>query len=136
MGHLAMIRVLDTLFGLLGLGVGALAFHHWSLPALNGVAEASLWLAVMGSMVLLILGGLGVACLVAAAWLGRGRGRVLQTALACALLLTFPIGTVFAVYALWVCWANPLVRAHLAPRDSAAPRPRRFALAKPVAALA
>ena len=35
------------------------------------------------------------------------------TVLALALFVTFPIGTAYALYALWVCWANPTTRRHL-----------------------
>jgi hypothetical protein len=121
MGHLTMVRVLDAGFGMLATGTGAYVFRLWTLPAIEGTAEFTL-MAVLGALILLLVGGLGVACLLAALRLGRGRGRMLQTFLACSLLLTFPIGTIFALYALWVCWAHPDVRRHLAPRE-AAPEP-------------
>jgi hypothetical protein len=116
-GHLTMVRLLDAGLGLLATAIGAAAFRLWSWPALAGAPDASGLMAVIGWLVALLVGGLGLACLVAAARLGRGRGRMLQTFLACSLLLTFPIGTVFALYALWVCWAQPDCRRHLAPRE-------------------
>lgn len=118
MGHLTMVRVLDAGFGLLATGTGAYVFRLWTLPAVEGTTGFTL-MALLGALILLLVGGLGVACLLAALRLGRGRGRMLQTFLACSLLLTFPIGTIFAVYALWVCWAQPDVRRHLAPREAA-----------------
>ena len=117
MGHLTMVRVLDAGFGMLATGTGAYVFRLWTLPAIEGVADASVLMAILGTLILLLVGGLGLACLLAAVRLGRGRGRMLQTFLACSLLLTFPIGTIFAVYALWVCWAHPDVRRHLAPLE-------------------
>ncbi len=120
MGHLTMVRVLDAGFGVLATGTGAYVFHLWTWPAVEGTAGASVLMAVLGALILLLVGGLGLACLLAALRLGRGRGRMLQTFLACSLLLTFPIGTVFALYALWVCWAHPDVRQHLAPREPVA----------------
>jgi len=117
MGHLTMVRVLDAGFGVLATGTGAYVFRLWTLPAIEGTADSVL-IAVLGALILLLVGGLGLACLLAALRLGRGRGRMLQTFLACSLLLTFPIGTIFAVYALWVCWAHPDVRRHLAPRET------------------
>jgi Ca2+/Na+ antiporter len=122
MGHLTMVRVLDAGFGVLATGTGAYVFHLWTLPAIDGTAEFTL-MTVLGALILLLVGGLGLACLLAALRLGRGRGRMLQTFLACSLLLTFPIGTIFALYALWVCWAHPDVRRHLAPREDVAPAP-------------
>ncbi len=37
---------------------------------------------------------------------GQGKGRILQTILALMLVSSFPIGTLFAAYAIWVCWIN------------------------------
>ena len=110
-----MVRLLDAAFGFLAVGTGGFVFHLWTMPSLEEVPGASALMAVVGGLVLVLMGGLGLACLAAAVRLGRGRGRMLQTFLACSLLLTFPIGTVFALYALWVCWAQPEVRRHLAP---------------------
>lgn len=116
-----MVRVLNAGFGVLAAGTGAYVFHLWTLPAIEGVAGASALMATVGALILLLVGGLGLACLLAALRLGRGRGRMLQTFLACSLLLTFPVGTLFAIYALWVCWAHPEVRRYLAPVEPVEP---------------
>lgn len=36
----------------------------------------------------------------------NGRGRIGQSALAPLHLLSFPVGTAYSLYALWVCWVN------------------------------
>lgn len=43
--------------------------------------------------------------------LKRGRGRTLQTVLAILTIASFPVGTAFGIYSLWVCWSHPPSRA-------------------------
>jgi hypothetical protein len=112
MGHLATLRVLNLGFALLALGTAAAVVHTWTLPFASGTSD-EVGLACLGGLGGALFAGLGLAHLVVGASLRRGRGRALQTVLALALFVTFPIGTAYAVYALWVCWANPTTRRHL-----------------------
>ncbi|MCB9599352.1 MAG: hypothetical protein H6722_02375 [Sandaracinus sp.] len=121
MGHLTALRLANFALALLAMGTAAAVVHTWTMPVMNGEGgEVGLaWLGGLGGM---IFAGLGLAHVVVGLALGRGRGRGLQTLLALALIVTFPIGTVYALYALWVCWANPTTRRHLgddAPASSA-----------------
>jgi hypothetical protein len=36
-----------------------------------------------------------------------GRARAMQTTLATLHFATFPLGTLYAIYAMWVCWIDP-----------------------------
>lgn len=120
MGHLTTLRLVNLALALLALGTATAVVTTWTLPFAEArTDEAGLaWLGALGGMLFAVLGVLHV--LVALA-LGRGRGRGLQTLLALALIVTFPIGTAYALYALWVCWANPITRRHLSDDAELAP---------------
>lgn len=53
-----------------------------------------------------ILAGLAIAHAWAGFMITAGRSRALQTALATLHLANFPVGTAYAVYALYVCYAD------------------------------
>jgi hypothetical protein len=120
MGHLTALRLVNLSLALLALGTAAAIVSTWTLPFAEARSdEAGLaWLGALGGS---IFAGLGVAHVLVALALGRGRGRALQTLLALALIVTFPIGTAYALYALWVCWAHPVVRRHLSDDGDVAP---------------
>ena len=61
---------------------------------------------LVGILAFLHIGGLGAAHVVVGYLVGSGRGRAAQTWLASTQLMSFPVGTVYAVYAYWVCWAD------------------------------
>ncbi len=107
--HIVVLRTLNAFFAVLSLGVGATSFGLWTYPLL-AEAPADGWMAAMGGLITVVMFGLGAAHVTLALGMGEGRGRGLQTLLAIALLMTFPFGTAYALYALWVCWANPQTR--------------------------
>ena len=43
--------------------------------------------------------------------LPQGRGRIPQTIVAIIVIIDFPVGTLYAAYALWVCWFNAETKA-------------------------
>jgi len=47
-----------------------------------------------------------VAHIVVGYLVGSGRGRVAQSLLASMQLMSFPVGTAYACYALYVCWVD------------------------------
>lgn len=53
----------------------------------------------------------GAAHILVGYLVGSGRGRAGQTVLAVLLLGGAPIGTIYGVYALWVCWFHPESKA-------------------------
>ncbi|MEM9072079.1 MAG: hypothetical protein AAGE52_26470 [Myxococcota bacterium] len=125
MSHIVALRITNAFFALLALGVGGASFHFLAYPAIAGSGEG--FLGTMGGLIALVMASLGVAHLFLAATLGRtGRrtGRGLQTILALALIMTFPLGTFYALYALWVCWANPETRNFFSREEGVLPFPR------------
>ncbi|HJK94970.1 MAG TPA: hypothetical protein RMH85_19400 [Polyangiaceae bacterium LLY-WYZ-15_(1-7)] len=132
--HIASLRVLNLFFAILALGVAAAFFGVWTWPALSD-AMADGFLAAMGGLIAVVMSGVGLSHLLVMLCLGKGRGRGLQTLLAFALIMTFPLGTFYALYALWVCWANPATRRHLSGDEPDAAEERRpFARAAMAAA--
>ena len=63
-------------------------------------------MAAMGGLISLVMLALALTHFFVGVVLGPGRGRGAQTLLAVALLMTFPLGTLYSLFALWVCWAN------------------------------
>lgn len=122
MGHLGMLRLLNLGFALLAFGAGAAIAGLWTLPVLQGSSD-DLGIACLGAAGAVVFVAVGLAHLVVLVALGRGRGRALQTVLALALIVTLPLGTAYALYALWVCWLNPLTRAWLGAEREQVARP-------------
>jgi hypothetical protein len=98
------------LFGTLQLLAGAAFFALYGLAGrLVGVPwleDILLGVGALAGGVLMVLGtllGLSGALL-----LGRPRNasRILQTLAVAPHMLNMPFGTVFAMYAIWVCWLN------------------------------
>ncbi|MBX3246801.1 MAG: hypothetical protein KF901_06450 [Myxococcales bacterium] len=122
MGHLAMLRLLNLGFALLAFAAAAAIAGLWTLPVVEGASE-DVGIAFLGAAGATLFAGVGLAHLVVLVALGRGRGRALQTVLALALIVTLPLGTAYALYALWVCWLNPLTRAWLGAERARVARP-------------
>lgn len=56
-------------------------------------------------LVTLLLVGLAAPHVYLGLFIEKGRGRTAQTILACLSLFSFPVGTAFGIFALWVCWS-------------------------------
>lgn len=104
-----VLRVANVLFGLLALGVGSASFGLLTYPVLDS-ASGEHFMAAMGGLISVVMLGLALTHFFVGVVLGPGRGRGAQTLLAVALVMTFPLGTIYALFALWVCWANPETR--------------------------
>jgi hypothetical protein len=110
MDHLKSLRTLNFVIGAYTVLFGLLFLVMWVIPGLWAWWEgenAGLIAVIVGIIAFLFVGGLGAAHVVVGYLVGSGRGRVAQTFLAAMQLMSFPVGTLYAVYALWVCWVDP-----------------------------
>ncbi len=123
MRHIIALRIINAFFALLAFGVGGASFGYLTYPVMGAGVEGESFMAAIGGLIALVMAGLGLAHLVLAATLGPKRRRPLQSMLALGLIMTFPLGTFYALYALWVCWANPETRNYLAGEELELPFP-------------
>lgn len=109
MGHLRTLKLVNFLVGAYTFVLGLLFLVMFVLPGLwawwDGETPGLIFVAA-GILVFLLLGGFGVAHIVVGYLVGSGRGRVAQSLLASLQLMSFPVGTAYAVYALYVCWVD------------------------------
>jgi hypothetical protein len=109
MKHLRTLKLLNFALGAYTFIFGSLFFVMFVLPGwmARRDGEAIGWVFILaGLLVFLLLGGLGLAHVVAGYLVSARRGRGLQTALAVTQIMSFPVGTLYALYALYVCWLN------------------------------
>lgn len=109
MEHLRALRWLNFAVGAYTVLVGGIFLAGYALPGLFAFREGVGWglvFVLVGILVFLLLAGLGILHLLTGFWVSAGRGRIAQTALAVMQLASFPIGTAYALYALWVVWLN------------------------------
>ena len=109
MNHLRILRLLNVAMGAFTALAGLLFLALFVLPGLLACNDGEPMGAIFilsGTLVTVLLVGLGALHVLAGSLVAVGRGRALQTALAVVQVSTFPIGTVYAIYALWVCWLN------------------------------
>ena len=109
MNHLKSLKIFNFVLGAYTVVVGLLFLVMFVVPGLwawwDG-ENAGLFAVAIGVLAFLLIAGLGAAHVVVGYLIGSGRGRVAQTWLAAMQLMSFPTGTVYALYALWVCWAD------------------------------
>jgi len=106
MGRLEILRVLNFAIGAYTVVIGLLFGVFFLLPALIERDMTTVLIAVIGLLIFLLLAGIGAAHVVVGYLVGSGRGRIPQTLLALTQLTSFPFGTGYALYALWVCWVD------------------------------
>jgi len=116
MKHLAYLKLANTLMAIVMLLAGIMAMLIVAVfVVLMGQQQP------LGTYELAVLAGSGfggfLVCAVSGLvlWLvGRkvahGRARMLQTLAAVLSLSSFPVGTFYGAYALWVCWFNAETR--------------------------
>ncbi len=97
LGALAMLGVL---FGLVFVLAGIFG-------EVEGPAGGTIAFIVNGLLVMGVFGALAFAHVYVGFMVTAGRSRSLQTTLATLHIANFPLGTLYAGYALWVCWMNP-----------------------------
>ena len=109
MAHLKTLRVVNFVVGAYTFVAGLLFLVMFVFPGLwawwDGETQGLIFVAV-GFLAFLLIGGLGIAHIVVGYLVGSGRGRVAQSLLASMQLMSFPVGTAYAVYALYVCWVD------------------------------
>lgn len=109
MDHLKSLKTINFVLGAYTVVIGLLFLFMWVIPGLwvwwDG-DDMGLVVVAIGLLCFVLVGGIGVAHVIVGYLVGSGRGRVAQTFLASMQLMSFPVGTVYAVYALWVCWAH------------------------------
>jgi hypothetical protein len=109
MDHLKSLKTVNFVLGAYTFVLGLLFLLLWVIPGLwawwDG-ENAGLLAAAIGVLCFLLIGGIGIAHVVVGYLVGSGRGRVAQTFLATTQLMSFPVGTAYALYALWVCWSH------------------------------
>jgi hypothetical protein len=107
--HLSALRLFNGIFAFIFFGVALLFIVVWCIPGLLAILHGRPigWAFLLGGLVCATLtGAIGSAHWKVAVAVVDGRRRVLMSALAALHLFNFPIGTAFAVYALWVAWFN------------------------------
>lgn len=114
MSHLKSLKIANFVIGAYTFVFGLLFLVLFVLPgwlAWRDGEAPGLIFVLAGILAFLLIGGLGVAHVVVGYLVGSGRGRAAQTLLASMQIMSFPVGTTYAVYALWVCWAHePSIR--------------------------
>lgn len=125
MDHFRILKILNLVnVGLLAVGtaltIGVLALVALAVSEEPAMRAALMPTAAATGLSLLPVVGFGVLALASALTLASGRGRVPQTLLAIGALFSFPLGTAYGIYALWVCWYNPETKARFVPIAPAA----------------
>ena len=94
---LAGLAFLGSLFGVL-----------YIIVALTGSGEdGAAVFALYGLIITIVFLALSVAHVYTAFMVTAGRARGLQTVLAMLHFATFPLGTMYSLYAMWICWIDP-----------------------------
>jgi len=109
MAHLGTLRVMNLVYAVLDVLIGLLFLVLWGIGGILAIrdGEPMGWLFVLGGVIACaLLWGLAMLHARVARSLPLARGRIAQTALATLQLMAFPVGTAYALYALWVCWVN------------------------------
>ena len=109
MHHLRYLRIFNQFWGVVMLlgAIGLLLTGCFVLRT-SGMADSGQIIAssvgAFGSAVLLFI--LSSLHFKAGRRVEAGSGRTLQTILAVLQIASFPLGTAYGIYALWICWSN------------------------------
>lgn len=108
MTHLKTLKWLNFVMGAYTFIGGLFWLFLFLLPWLIGDdPEVPVGLIVLfGILGFIVFAAYGAAHVVIGYLVGTGRGRIAQTVFAILQLMSFPIGTCYAGYAVWVCWIN------------------------------
>ncbi|MEM9190289.1 MAG: hypothetical protein AAGF12_13985 [Myxococcota bacterium] len=110
MEHLSHLRTLNFITAAYTLVVGLCSAILWIVLGIIAIGDGDPegWYFVAGGVVVgLFASLLGVLHVVVGYLVRAQRGRVLQTVLAVFQVTSFPLGTCYAAYAMWVCWFGP-----------------------------
>src|SRR5687767_10138711 len=101
MDHLKSLKTVNFVIGGYTVIMGLLFFVMFVIPGLwawwDGQNEGLLFVA-LGVLAFLLIAGFGVAHVIIGYLVGSGRGRIGQTFLAAMQLMSFPVGTLYALY--------------------------------------
>ncbi|MEZ4238577.1 MAG: hypothetical protein R3F59_20970 [Myxococcota bacterium] len=86
------------------LGVGSMLMSSTDMVSLAIMAVSMTFASVLVVV-------LAVLYAVTGRRVAAGRGRILQTVLGVLALGNLPLGTIYGLYALWVCWGNEETKA-------------------------
>jgi hypothetical protein len=111
MQHLRTLRRLNLVAAAFFAVVGLLVLTLFLLPLGDIDIELPLLrIRLVGLLSSLLLLGLAATHLVVGYLVGAQRGRIFQTFLALVHVMSFPLGTAYAGYALYLCWVNESTR--------------------------
>ena len=113
MAHLRTLKTANLVLGALS-ALGVLFGLIFVVAGLFGSVEGAgggLLFVLYGVIAMVLFGGLSYAHVYAGFMVTAGRARNLQSALATMHLANFPLGTLYALYAFWVCWIDPKTTA-------------------------
>ncbi len=121
MAHLRALKIIHLVFAVIAVAVALLFVALWCVGGILAIREGHPigWLFLVGGAVIAaLLTGLAALHVRAGRAAVEGRRRVLQSALAVLHLVNFPVGTAFALYALWICWFNEPTKIYFDAHDS------------------
>jgi hypothetical protein len=109
MDHLKTLKLVNFALGAYTAFWAIAVFVMFVIPGLwawwDG-QEGAWMFALFGLLFVVALGAVGAVHVVVGYLVGSGRGRVAQTCLAVTQIMSFPVGTLYGLYALWVCWSD------------------------------
>ncbi len=117
MQHLGYLKIANFIFAGCMAGISLLAVAMICVPLVAGLASGQMGASEMVIFIVTAAVAFVTLLLMAAFYavlgkkVSRGRWRLVQTIAAVFSLGSFPIGTAYAIFALWVCWGNEETRA-------------------------
>ena len=114
MGHLGLLKTVNTIFAVLFYLLGVLTLLGISILGVLMLGDD-----LVGGLVMIFAGVVaGVVCIamglvyqMTGKRIVQGRWRIMQTILALMNITNIPIGTAYALFALWLCWMNEETKA-------------------------
>jgi hypothetical protein len=115
MQHLNNLKIANMVFAglyvLLGLAFGLIYIALGVLQMTSGDATMGAIFAVAGLVVGALLCAFGALFMAVGRKVADAQWRIGQTILAVMTIGSFPIGTLYGAYAIWVCWVNEETKA-------------------------
>ncbi len=114
MGHLGLLKTVNIIFAVLLYLIGVLTLLGVSIMGVLVLGDD-----LAGGLIMIgagVFGGglcivLGLVYQMTGKRIVQGRWRIMQTILALMNITNVPIGTAYALFALWLCWMNEETKA-------------------------
>lgn len=109
MKHLSTLKTLNTLFAVLFYLIGLACLVGVSILGILAIGDdlaaglIMIGAGVFGGLICIVF---GVVYQITGKRLVAGKGRILQSILAVLNITNVPLGTIYALFALYVCWMN------------------------------